>query len=731
MPNLSTPTDQSPLRNSNQADTAVFHNALRELSEIADHHKGNVESNPDPVIYAATMMAQFMGFSLRPVLKEIIGNSRYRLRILARLSGFRTREVLLRDEWWRLDNGPLMVFDENNEERVFCLLPSSTSSYLLFDPLNGEKRALTAADAQRLSPVAVMFYKPFAHKKINFSDLYKMVLFENRSDGLRLIVLGALGGLISMVTPIATGIIFDDVIPEAARSQMGQIIMILLCLAFANALLGVTQGFASVRMQGKADLTLQSALWDRLLALPVPFFRQFTAGELASRSLAINTIIQTLSGVTINAVLATIFSGFNLFLLFYYDVAMAWIAILLTLITMLVTAVINYMKIKQQRESVEISNKIAGLLFQLIGGISKIRMTGSHKRALARWSTLFAAKKRLDFKIGNGENLIVTFNSVMPVLASMVIFSWMVFKVKGQISTGQFLAFNAAFASFQSSLLYMIHALTASLAIIPLYEGLKPILDELPEFDDQKAAPGELSGHIEISQINFKYTSEGSMILNNVSLEAKPGEFIAIVGASGSGKSTLLRLLLGFETTDSGSVYYDDRDLDTLDVLEVRSQLGVVLQNGALVQGSILDNIIGQSNLTLDDAWNAARMAGIEEEIKEMPMGMHTVLPAGGGVLSGGQRQRLIIARALVKKPKILFFDEATSALDNKTQADVSRHLEQLDVTRIVIAHRLSTIEKADCIYVLDKGELVQQGTCAELMAQQGLFKILAERQTA
>jgi ATP-binding cassette subfamily C protein len=204
---------------------------------------------------------------------------------------------------------------------------------------------------------------------------------------------------------------------------------------------------------------------------------------------------------------------------------------------------------------------------------------------------------------------------------------------------------------------------------------------------------------------------------------------VAIVGASGSGKSTLFRMLLRFETPESGSIYYDRRDLATLDVQALRQQIGVVLQNGRIRAGSIHKNIVGTANLTVEEAWEAARMAGLDADIEAMPMGMQTVLGEGGGSLSGGQRQRLLIARALVRRPRILLFDEATSALDNTTQDTVSRSMDNLRSTRVVIAHRLSTIQRADWIYVMEKGQVVQQGAYRELLAQEGPFAELARRQ--
>jgi ATP-binding cassette subfamily C protein len=305
----------------------------------------------------------------------------------------------------------------------------------------------------------------------------------------------------------------------------------------------------------------------------------------------------------------------------------------------------------------------------------------------------------------------------------------MIFGEVSTLSTGDFVAFNAAYTSFQNALLQMAVALTASLNVVPLYERLEPILQEPPEVDATRTHPGELTGSIEVNHVHFRYTEGGPLVANDVSFTIRPGEFVALVGPSGSGKSTMLRLLLGFETPESGSLYYDGQDLSTLDVREVRRQIGVVLQNARVMPGDVFKNIVGASNLTLDDAWEAARNAGLEEDIRSMPMGMNTMVSAGGETLSGGQRQRLLIARAIVKKPRLLFFDEATSALDNKTQSVVSHCLEGLKSTRVIIAHRLSTVIHADRIIVMEAGRMVESGTYAELMDKNGVFAELAKRQ--
>lgn len=730
MQNLSNHTD-SKLKKREMADSLGYEKALKGLAHVVIGGKyEKASSSPDPVVACATVIAGKRGFEIKEPVDMPEGDCKYKVIFLARYSGFRVREVMLKANWYKRDSGPMIGFYEEGMQPV-CLLQSGSRAYEIFDPLTGKSREVTEDESLKLLPTAFSFYKPFDSKPIGFMDICRMIMGESTVDIIMVGVLGTMVGLIGLATPVVTGVIFDSIIPEAARSQMGQIFLILLALAFSTSFFELAKGFSLVRIQGKVNHTVQSALWDRLLGLPVPFFRNYSSGDLAKRSLGITTIIDMIAGIVLNTVLSSIFSVFNLCLLFYYNYGLALIAVALTLVTLFCTLCINLIQLKQQRESIRLDNKNAGFLFQLINGVAKVKMTGSQKRAFVKWSDLFSKKRKAGFSAGVAQNALTSFNSVFPLLTSMTLFSWMIFYMSKPMSTGAFLAFISAFGSFQTALLNMTGVFTSSLSIIPIYEGLKPILETQPENDQQKAPPGRLTGDIEVVHVNFRYGEDLPLVLNDVSITAKPGEFIAIVGGSGSGKSTLLRLLIGFEKPESGTIYYDKQDLDTIDILESRRQFGVAMQNGMLTQGSIYENIVGQSNLTIEDAWDAAAMAGVADDIKAMPMGMHTVLPAGGGVLSGGQRQRIVIARSIVKKPKILFFDEATSALDNKTQAEVSKSLESLKVTRIVIAHRLSTIINADRIYVMDKGQVVQSGSYEMLVAQEGLFKELAARQIA
>ena len=397
----------------------------------------------------------------------------------------------------------------------------------------------------------------------------------------------------------------------------------------------------------------------------------------------------------------------------------------------------GWLKLQYDRQIADTQGELQGFLFEFLSGINKIRITGAEKRIFTLWADRFSKLKKLGFQSGSYQNYVETFNGSYPLLTNIFFFSFIYYMISTAdrttaiISVGAFMAFISAFNQFLGDCLKMSLALISSLNMVTLYERVKPILEEIPESSIGSTDPGELSGEIEMNSVSFRYHEDQPLVLKDISFHIKSGEMVAFVGTSGSGKSTIMRLLLGFEEPEIGSVYYDGQAYDAMNKDLVRRQIGVVLQNGALMSGSIYKNIVGNSELTLEDAWEAARMAGMEEDIKQMPMEMHTVISEGAGTFSGGQRQRLMIARAIAHKPRLLYMDEATSALDNRTQNIVAESLDKLQSTRIVIAHRLSTVMSADRIYVMDKGTIVESGTYAELMQMNGVFYNLASRQIA
>jgi ATP-binding cassette subfamily C protein len=647
---------------------------------------------------------------------------------IAQASRIRIREVALRGKWWQHDNGPLLGFTK--EDQPVALLPESANSYELVDPIKKTKLLLNADVAAQLAPLAYSFYRPFPDETLTAWKIIKFGLQHSRADLRRIFFIGITLGLLRLLPPIATGLIFDTYIPEANVSGLVQMGIALLVVALAAGLLQITQGAALLRIESKMDASIQAALWDRLLNMPLPFFRQFTAGDLGARVMGIAAIRRILSGYTINTILTFLFTSLNLVLLFFYSFQLALVAVGLTALAMMGAIIAGIFNVRQQRALSQVRGDLSGLVLQLLTGIDKLRITASENQAFALWTEKFVEQNEIYYRSRKIVNNLMNLNAVYPLFSSLIIFAMVAYlSTRANLSTGSFLAFNQAFILFLAAWLQMSNNLSAVASAVPIYERLKPILETESETDEVKILPPALSGAIEVSHVSFRYNEKSPLVLKDVSLNIAPGEFVAFVGTSGSGKSTLLRLLLGFDKPESGGIYYDDQDLADLDIREVRRQLGVVLQDAELMSGDIYENIVGASNLTVDDAWEAARMAGLAEDIEDMPMGMNTIVTGRGNTLSGGQRQRVMIARAIVNKPRILFFDEATSALDNQAQEIISQNLERLQVTRVIIAHRLSTIINADRIYVFSKGEIVQEGTYEELMRQPGPFAELSRRQ--
>ena len=650
---------------------------------------------------------------------------------LSRMTGVRTRALLLDGVWWVHDAGALLGFLLGEEEALHpvALLPT-THGYELLDPRDGVRRRVDAQLADRLHPQAHQFYPPLPRRPLKPIDVLRFSSRRARRDFAFVIGVGSLVGSISMAIPLLTAQVFDRIIPGAERHLLLDLSLVLIGVFVGQALFDVARSYALVRAQTRMDTNLDAAIWDRLLSLPLPFFRRYSSGDLAARAAGIAGIRDVLAGASLTVMLTAVFSLWNLGYLFFVDSSLALAACGLVGIAAVVAAVAAWAGLRRQRTVTELDGRIGGLLLQVLSGIAKLRVTGAENRAFAVWARLFARRRDEDLAVEWVNARVAVFQSAFPLLCNLALFWLVASRMDLRLSTGQFLAFSTAFTVLLSAFLSLVATGLHALVAIPLYERAKPLLTEPPEPSGTREHRVELGGEIEVSHVSFRYDPSGPLILDDVGFGVGKNEFVALVGPSGSGKSTLLRILLGFEPPTGGGVFYDRQPLKSLDVREVRQQIGVVTQNSRVLAGDIFKNIVGDTGLSVEDAWRAARQAAIDKDIEAMPMGMHTVISQGGGTFSGGQRQRLLIARALASQPRILFFDEATSALDNVTQAAVSESLDRLQVTRVVIAHRLSTIRHADRIVVLERGRVVQVGRFEELMAVEGPFRALARRQT-
>ncbi|MEL6231277.1 MAG: NHLP bacteriocin export ABC transporter permease/ATPase subunit [Cyanobacteria bacterium J06627_3] len=714
-----------------QLNQEVTQTTLQGLVSVLQPSAGDYLLAETPLLRIAGAVGHVLGVKIEPPAEsEQAQQIKEPLEAIARSSQLRLRQVLLRGRWWRQDAGPLVAYTQEGRQPV-ALLPVRQTHYELLDA-NGKRVAVNEAVARTVEPVAFMFYRPLPDGHLTAWDLLKFAFQGRRRD---LTVVGLAGiavTLLGMVLPQMTAVLVDDAIPFGSSGLLLQIGLALVAVAIGRASFQLVQAITTMRLETGSDVALQAAVWDRLLKLRTSFFRDYATGDLLSRVSSITSIRRLLSGSALDAILSGTFALLNLGLLFYYSGKLAALALAVALLIMVVTITSGALLLKKQRPMLEIRGELYGLMVQLINGVSKLRIAGAESRAFAQWGNKYRQLLQIELSTQQLEDAVNVFNSVIPTVTTIALF-WVASTLVGpfSLSTGKFLAFNAAFAIFIGGITNLSLTMIDVMDVIPLWMRSQPILEAPPEVTIEKNDPGQLSGAFCVDHVTFRYRDDGPLILNDVKVEAKSGEFIALVGPSGSGKSTVLRLLLGFEKPQSGTVYFDGRDMAGLNLTAVRRQLGVVLQNGHISAGSIFENISGGALITQDDAWRAAEMSGFAEDVRNFPMQLHTVVSEGGGNLSGGQRQRLIIARALALNPKLLLLDEATSALDNKTQAIVSDSLDRLNVTRVVVAHRLSTIRNADRIYVIRAGRVVQVGNFDQLAKQPGVFADLIKRQLA
>ncbi len=706
-------------------------NALFKIAAVINDNlrKRNNEIGQDPLLTACKFVADYSGISIVPPPKpkdEDVAPLTFNE--ITRASRFRTRKVKLDGKWWDHDNGALLGFTKDKGFPV-ALVPKSSGKYEYISAGEQIRGPVTAESASKLAPEAHQFYRPFPDHPIKLFHLLKFGFGSCARDIILMILVGLTGGLLSVLVPILTGNIFDEVIPKSDYRQLYVFSLVIFCSIIAITIFQLVRSFSMIRIETKLDFLLQSAIWDRLLNLPLPFFRKYQAGELAAKANSIMMLRKILSDSVIYSVLGSIFLVFNFVLMFFYDAALAFYIFGLAILSWLLIYFIGRKIQKRQRIIIQLSNKIFGMMIQLLSSISKIRIAGAEVHAFGQWAEKYAVNKRQTYEVRKLYQWFMLLSGFWPLLITVFVFGFIASQIPNTLSTGEFMAFYTAMTVSVASFLQLGMAGISLFMAIPLLESIRPILETVPENVSLKAEIQDLKGEIEVSNVSFRYHPDSPLALDNVSMQIQPGEFVAIVGASGSGKSTLLRLLLGFESPEIGSVFYDRQDLASFDPGSVRRQAGTVLQQTQLAPGNILTNITGVTDATFEDAWEAVRNVGLDEDIKQMPMGMYTVITAGLSTISGGQRQRIMIARAIVKKPRFLFFDEATSTLDNKTQKIVSESLQKLQATRVVIAHRLTTVEHADKIYLMERGKIVESGSYVELINKGGKFSDLVKRQ--
>jgi NHLM bacteriocin system ABC transporter ATP-binding protein len=686
-----------------------------------EHDAAGVPLSGDALLDAMRVVGDALRVPVRPF--SVAGRRSDAVQEIAQASGLRSRTVVLARDWWRRDSGPLI--GQRNDGTPVALL-WRRRGYEIVDPGAHSRERVNRTTAAELSGFAQMLYVPLP-ENLSARGLLRHLLATQRRDIRTTLISGAAAAVLALAMPQGIAILMSQAIPDANTAMIWQAGAGLAAAALGSAIFLLVQAIALFRIETAAFATIETGVWDHLLKLSPAFFRGFTAGQLRLRADAAVRIFQTLSADALRSIFAGAGAVVSLLLILWYSPVLALISLVAGLLIVAQTWIGSRALYRVQQEWQEAEELLSGLVLQSIQAVSKLRVAGAEDRAFSQWAREYTRKQRLSLELQGRRDRMRLFNLVVPTAASAVIFFC---QLQQPIALGPFLACNAALTAFLAALASASDSFAGVILVGALWQRLCSLLAAKPEVDKSKGHPGRLRGAISVDNLMFRYRADGPMILDGVSIQAEPGECIALTGPSGCGKSTLLNLILRFETPHSGAIYLDGRDLSSLDVTAVRRQIGAVTQDGRILAGSMFENICPGGANTMDDAWEAARAAGLAEDIESMPMGMHTVISENGGNLSGGQRQRLLIARALVLKPTIVIFDEATSALDNRTQAIVTESLNRLKATRILVAHRLNTIRQADRIYVIEKGRIVQLGRFEELAAAPGLFARLVHRQT-
>ena len=709
-------------------DQQLFEESFIRVAGIVMGHRTADRLSSERIITKKAVDDILKFYHYKPVeIPNSIKDHEEQLDYALRPFGLMRRSIVLEENWYKDSFGPILAYTKEEGEPV-AVLPRKMFGYYYVDRKTNRKVKINRKTASGLRREAYCFYRPLPQRKIGIPDL---LLYMNQCISLNDIILILLSSLavpgIGLLLPRITKTLTGPVLSSGSNTALIGISICLVCTVISSQIIGAVHSLLTTRITTKTSLNVEAAMIMRVMSLPADFFRQYSAGELTSRQSSVNQLCSILVGMVLGTGLLSLSSLIYITQIFSFAPALVIPSLIIILVTVVFSAVSSFVQIKISKQQMEIGAKESGITYSMISGIQKIKLAGAEKRFFARWLNTYSDSAELIY----APPMFIKINSVITLsitLISNIVLYYMA--ASSGISQSDYFAFTAAYNSVMGAFMSLANIALSIGNIKPILEMAEPFLKAEPETADNKEIVTKLSGGIEINNVYFRYGENKPYIVNDLTLRIRPGEYIAIVGKTGCGKSTLMRLLLGFEKPEKGAIYYDGKDINSLELSSLRRRIGTVMQNGGLFQGDIYSNIvITAPHLTLDEAWEAAEKAGIADDIRRMPMGMNTLISEGQGGISGGQKQRIMIARAIAPKPKILMFDEATSALDNKTQKSISESIDRLNCTRIVIAHRLSTIKSADRILMLEGGKIIEQGSYDELIAKGGKFAELVDRQ--
>ena len=636
-------------------------------------------------------------------------------------------KVELNDSYVNDGHTILLIFTLVNDIPV-VLFPIGSKEYYYINYRTGKKVRIAAKLVNGLELEAYSFYRPLPNKKVDIKEYIKYISKSiHPIDIVLLILFSLIVSGVGILLPYLTRLLTGKVVTDQLMSQFLMVSLYVIGAATGLVLVRALQSYVNIRITLRIEKAVQEATMMKLLHLPPSFFKKYNTGELTVRFTSVSSLAQSLVDGAFVTVISVIMSIVYLFQLGSFAPVLILPVVIILLVNTSYTIFIALYQKSVTAKQLTLSSKTSGVTYEMINGIQKIRLSGSEKRAFAKWANYYSKSANVKYH----PPLIIRISPAIVLVISLLGNVALYFiTAKNNIDAPSYMAFVTSYGVLTGAFGSLTSVVALLSTISPVYEMARPILEENVENVDGKLVLDSVQGEIKMQNVSFRYNDNSPLILDDLSLEIHNGEYIAIVGQTGCGKSTLTRLLLGFEKPLSGDIYYDEHNIKDVDLTSLRKNIGTVMQNGTLFHADILSNIIiSNPSLSEEDAWAAAEVADIADDIREMPMKMKTVISEGQGGISGGQKQRIMIARAIVHKPKILIFDEATSALDNKTQKSITESISKLNCTRIIIAHRLSTIKNADRIIMLEGGKIIEEGNYQTLIDKKGRFAELVERQ--
>jgi ATP-binding cassette subfamily C protein len=617
------------------------------------------------------------------------------------------REVEIQPGESRAFGAPVLAFRGNE---AVVLMPGMWRRWSIV----GEGAARDA----RFQPRAFTFYRTLPAEPVRLRTLWRVVFGrESARDLSYATAWGTLAATLGAGSVYLMRSLVEWALPEGDRGGLALLAAGWCVVAVTASNLRLSRALLQTRIGTRTDVSTEAALVSRALSLPLSVFKGMGSGDLSERIRDACAFGRMAYGVSVDIALAAAS-------VLAYGIALATTSTRAALtvgavvaLRVVIGAALLLGGFRAGRLQATSRGAMSARLFELLSGIARIKVASAEPRAFYQWATTFAMVRRAGYRASLFSGILTASEGLFDVLGTIVLYDACCSPAHGEaLGVGTFVVAAACMGGLHAAYSEVIRGMMALLPMFPKAERVRPLLAASAEVRSG-AATTTLEGNVSLRNVTFHYAEDDVRILDDVSVDIKRGQFVAIVGPSGCGKSTLIKMVLGFHAPTSGTVLLDGKDLQSLDLRAVRRQIGAVLQGSELLPSSILFNIVGTSRKTLADAWTAARLACIADDIEQMPMKMFTALSDRAVTISGGQKQRILIARALVREPKLVIFDEATSALDNKTQAGVMRALLGMDCTKICIAHRLSTVVHADRIIVMNKGRIGTRSRDRELTA--------------